>query len=136
MYPSFMGYMLTVLPRRYGMDSLSRHGTPTCNNFRLNFAISHSELFFCPSCSILNLNISIMRRNIFSSSPFQTSPKRRRIDNRSAGSHKMSGIIDQKLIDGSQRPQETSSFSTHFPMTQEPVSSVRDDEDQLDAFGR
>lgn len=77
-----------------------------------------------------------MRRNPFSSSPFQTSPKRRRIDNRSAGSHKMSGIIDQKLIDGSQRPRETSSFSTHFSMTQEPVSSVRDDEDQLDAFGQ
>ncbi|KAJ6090230.1 hypothetical protein N7486_009045 [Penicillium sp. IBT 16267x] len=46
----------------------------------------------------------------------------------------MTGIIDQKLIDGSQRPRETSTFSAHFQMTQEPVSSVRDDEDQLDAF--
>lgn len=48
----------------------------------------------------------------------------------------MTGIIDQKLIDGSQQPRETSSFSAHFPMTQEPVSSVRADEDQLDAFGQ
>ncbi|KAJ5637866.1 hypothetical protein N7490_007745 [Penicillium lividum] len=47
----------------------------------------------------------------------------------------MPGIIDQKLIDGSQRPRDTNSFSQESPSTQEPGSSRLDFEDHLDAFG-
>ncbi|KAJ5156273.1 hypothetical protein N7492_009076 [Penicillium capsulatum] len=77
-----------------------------------------------------------MRKNFFSqSSPFQPSPKRRRIDVRPASSSQGSraGIIDQRLIESPQNLPSSGSFLHDTAPIEEPRSSPYQDS-PLDAF--
>lgn len=78
-----------------------------------------------------------MRRSFFpQSSPFQSSPKRRRIDTRPVSSSQGSraGVIDQRLIEGSQHLPISSSFPRGSVLSEQIPSSTSEDS-PLDAFG-
>lgn len=78
-----------------------------------------------------------MRRMPYSqSNSFEPSFKRQRVDIRPVSSQSSRvGMIDQKLIDGSQQPRYPSSFSQEELSLGEQNLSLRDEDSQLDAFG-
>ncbi|KAJ5174318.1 uncharacterized protein N7482_000195 [Penicillium canariense] len=67
---------------------------------------------------------------------FQCSPKRRRVDTTLAGSRQARrlSVIDQKLIEGSQRQDYSSSIARQPSPTQELIPFFHEEDAQLDAF--
>lgn len=123
------------------MVLLARDFLSTC--FRLFYYVSPETTqpilpHHCPHSFRIPL-ISIMKRNSFThSNHFDGSSKRRRIDPGSAGSHQTSrpGIIDQRLIEGSQwrgYPDLVQQATSPIQMS---TSSCYDEDVQLDAFGK
>lgn len=83
-------------------------------------------------------NCSIMRKNNYSQSkPFLLPPsKKRKVDAAPSGlTQSRPGFIDQKLIEGSQQPPSSSSFTQESPPPVQPNLVSHDEESQLDAFG-
>jgi hypothetical protein len=80
-----------------------------------------------------------MRKNNYSQSkPFLLPPsKRRKVDAAPTGfTQGRAGFIDQKLIEGSQQPRSSSSFTRESLPSVKPNVSLHDEESQLDAFGK
>lgn len=81
-----------------------------------------------------------MRRNQFSqSSPFQPSPKRRRIESRffsgSSAQGNVTGSNNQDLISGFQHTEWSNAPAPPFPSHQRSISPLEDEDLELDAFG-
>lgn len=84
--------------------------------------------------SIVQLPKKIMRKNNYSQSkPFLLPPSKDAAPTGFAQSR--AGFIDQKLIEGSQQPRSSSSFTQESPPPVKPNLSLHDEESQLDAFG-
>lgn len=133
-------YTLTSLSSN-GMVLLARDFLSTCS--RLLYYLPPETTQSNSSPSLFHYFriplISIMKRNPFThSNHFDGSSKRRRIDPGSAGSHQTSrpGIIDQRLIEGSQCRGYPDLIQQATSPIQTSTSSCHDEDAQLDAFGK
>ena len=97
----------------------------TSHNPRLSFNVDQHIIF-------------IMRRHRSSHlTPSLPSPKRRRTDNRPAGSSQSSktGLIDLRLIEGSQHNNYSSSYTREISSLERSTSTGLAEDPQLDDFG-
>jgi len=109
-----------------------RTGT-TCPHLLFNL----DPLLFPPVLTIPDLETFIMPYSQFEPlEPLESPFRPQRVDARPGSSQgSRAGMIDQKLIDGSQQPRHPSSFLVETSFHEEPISSLDDTEPQLDAFG-
>lgn len=80
-----------------------------------------------------------MRKNNYSQSKsfLQPPSKRRKLDAAPTGvPQSRAGFIDQKLIEGSQQPRSSSSFTQESPASARPNLTLHGEESELDAFGK